>query len=1324
MFKKNHRENVMLTESDGVGECVNDNDKLADNILARLIGPINVKKWHALKIVLSSKTNEEFVTKLLEIAQEFLDRQGGQLENVHAKKQKSLNKKQKLISSKVIHNGKSEPSEIIVENVLEDQNSNNESNDNNEIDAEKQEVVLPKPKSESNKPSKKVTKKSEHSDSSKSKVYQLNDRNILPLKDIHISENLTSEINTKKNTAPESDQAGSQLDKIKIKLCHYCNTHHIQDQCPINFPHYIINDALNTTSWKEKFKTLYEISSNKDKNEVNGEIVAKDCKYSYSTLSLPSVVHIKETNTPHGLGAFTKSDIEPFTQFGPLVGEIVKEMDIAEDVNMKYIWEINADSGHLYFHTESTVKSNWLRFVRPAPTRDERNLSVISKDSKLYFVSTKFIKSETELLYWQDCQTTANRKKMEKTTCGGCNMDFSHPHYYRIHCSLFHDVRYSLTIKKYHCKVCGAAVLGKENIMKHAAELHNGQGAYQCQFCKKFFMRLNYLEMHRTYGCSANPHRSRPLCDFCGKKFCQPQKLKVHIKRMHSDISQVLKEFQCKNCLKILGSRAALQRHSKEVHQKQTEGQCSCSRCGKRFQNKSNLKIHMLTHSGIKPFKCNSCDAAFTTKQCLQFHYKKVHNFTEDNMPKIERSIDYTFQAYSGAKDESDHNKNESSPNQADRDTESDNGSMDSENIDDPKPFDNSPSRNTNDFHPNSPMNSPFPDDCAKSDLTSINGKVLSKGSKKWIGDELSAVTKLPDIYSVERLSKEDLSGITLQGAEMYEKNKLSNISDFGRHEASNASLLVEAALDSVCHEPNIDIDVSSTPNCTDSLVNNLYNLTQPDSLADVNYNETCINDSRDINLMSPSVNDRVSVTDEFNEELRQDDNISMHYPNFHQNDFSPPHSPDIHRSNFVRNYINSLSPQNSYEQKNNTPVPSPPRYDFGHAVNPEHLSSDDSNGMTVQNLSLNDSKNGIQLDLSLYKSYKHTSQDYVRKLKFATASDTLDQDHVDVMNQDLPSSISNMESDKELVERDDHPKYSDELSAEIRNKFELDLDMRLKGYDSIDSEILRQRNHTYESGELDFRNKTYDLIDQVENRNKPYDGIESDFRTDRSFEPIVLNSSEMQGLDMSARSFHNYPNINRYHPLYPDVDRVDLRLNYSPPPPTYTHADILRAVSLDLTSPGRHSVDLSLRNHPLHQIANSRLLTEHGLQPNPHRLLDQSRLLGAELTSTRHLNGERMMADASSRILTDHSTSRILNNEQLSTNHLLNSEQNRLLSDESRLLGDGRILGSSTSGGVSPVQGFSGYSISQNPYHPTPIPTRPHVTSPTPAPYHYPAYY
>lgn len=69
--------------------------------------------------------------------------------------------------------------------------------------------------------------------------------------------------------------------------------------------------------------------------------------------------------------------------------------------------------------------------------------------------------------------------------CGGCNLRFSHPLYYRLHCTVFHDPQFSLTIRKYHCKVCGLAVLGKDNIVKHALSEHGGKGAYQCQYCKK-----------------------------------------------------------------------------------------------------------------------------------------------------------------------------------------------------------------------------------------------------------------------------------------------------------------------------------------------------------------------------------------------------------------------------------------------------------------------------------------------------------------------------------------------------------------------------------------------------------------------------------------------------------------------------------------------------------------------------------------------------------------------------------------------------------------------------------------------------------------------
>lgn len=612
------------------------------------------------------------------------------------------------------------------------------------------------------------------------------------------------------------------------------------------------------------------------------------------------------------------------------------------------------------------------------------------------------------------------------------------------------------------------------------------------------------------------------------------------------------------------------------------------------------------------------------------------------------------------------------------------------------------------------------------------NTKVLSKGSKKWIGDHVFSTQN--QINRVEDTS----NSIEVDETHSYETTKLStSFSGFNRHE-SNASLLVEAALDSVCSESNIDMDVTTVPTNADTLVNNLYTLAHPDTLPDVTYNNS-VNESRDINLISPSVNDHISVTDDLNDDLRRNQNINSDYAAFHQEEFSPAASPSLqHKNSFVGDYISTVSPDGieNYEtdrSKNVSPISSPPRYDFNPQVNAEHnLSSDDSNGVGVQNLSLHNTKNDMQLDLSIYKSpyfrMKFDAEPERKQVYVLEMSDdsknyaTTAENNLIAQQNDLADGLQNDESKQKESTLERYKYGSGEQNMDARSKFELDLDLRIKSYENIENE-LRSRNYESACDPNDFRMKSYE-IEGMESRNGL---MEADFRAERGLEPLLLNPTEIQGLDMSARNYHNYSNLNRYHHLYSDVDRpsVDLRLSYSPPQPSYTHADILRVVSLDLTPPGRHSVDLSIRTHPLHQIANTRLLSEHALQTNSHRLLDQSRLLNSDLNNTRHLGDTR--------ILSDHTTNRLLSNDQMLTNRLISddsrliSEQPRLL-EQSRLISEGRLIsGTGSSGTVSPpaVQ-YSGYPVSPSPYHPTPLPPpRPHATSPTPSNYHhYSAYY
>lgn len=53
--------------------------------------------------------------------------------------------------------------------------------------------------------------------------------------------------------------------------------------------------------------------------------------------------------------------------------------------------------------------------------------------------------------------------------------------------------------------------------------------------------------------------------------------------------------------------------------------QCSYEGCGKRYSGPTNLKIHLRTHTGERPYSCPHCDSAFTAKGNLMKHFKRIH---------------------------------------------------------------------------------------------------------------------------------------------------------------------------------------------------------------------------------------------------------------------------------------------------------------------------------------------------------------------------------------------------------------------------------------------------------------------------------------------------------------------------------------------------------------------------------------------------------------------------------------------------------------------------------------------------------------------------
>ncbi|VVC37970.1 Hypothetical protein CINCED_3A021568 [Cinara cedri] len=59
-----------------------------------------------------------------------------------------------------------------------------------------------------------------------------------------------------------------------------------------------------------------------------------------------------------------------------------------------------------------------------------------------------------------------------------------------------------------------------------------------------------------------------------------------------------------------------------------------CSLCSKKFGWPTDLKRHLLIHTGERPFKCSLCQTTFTRNFLLQKHFVKAHKRISDDESK------------------------------------------------------------------------------------------------------------------------------------------------------------------------------------------------------------------------------------------------------------------------------------------------------------------------------------------------------------------------------------------------------------------------------------------------------------------------------------------------------------------------------------------------------------------------------------------------------------------------------------------------------------------------------------------------------------------
>lgn len=170
--------------------------------------------------------------------------------------------------------------------------------------------------------------------------------------------------------------------------------------------------------------------------------------------------------------------------------------------------------------------------------------------------------------------------------------------------------------KMYSCNICHSKLSSSYNLKRHMM-IHTGEKPFECEICKRRFREQSDLRKHKKVhnndtqskcsACNRYPPASRhsSKCIACEK---QEAAAKLYQESLADDLVPRIdannkKSFICKYCDRSFGSSSNLKRHIM-IHT--GEKPFTCSECSRPFREMSTLKKHLITHRRQNGFNSGS----------------------------------------------------------------------------------------------------------------------------------------------------------------------------------------------------------------------------------------------------------------------------------------------------------------------------------------------------------------------------------------------------------------------------------------------------------------------------------------------------------------------------------------------------------------------------------------------------------------------------------------------------------------------------------------------------------------------------------------------
>ncbi|XP_065361487.1 zinc finger protein 91-like [Calliphora vicina] len=180
------------------------------------------------------------------------------------------------------------------------------------------------------------------------------------------------------------------------------------------------------------------------------------------------------------------------------------------------------------------------------------------------------------------------------------------------------------TLYPYSCCMCSKSFMRKYQIAQHQRSMHNYELLQlKCERCIFRTVSQEFLDYHKDTQCFNDEKIYE--CDQCHFKFMWQENLDNHQAIFHTP-----KEWGKATDVAIYNQSAPIEINTMESSSNNDDAKVSrpsritkgetCTICGVYFKKGSVLKVHMMKHRGVKPFKCDICKKSFLRNIELKNH--------------------------------------------------------------------------------------------------------------------------------------------------------------------------------------------------------------------------------------------------------------------------------------------------------------------------------------------------------------------------------------------------------------------------------------------------------------------------------------------------------------------------------------------------------------------------------------------------------------------------------------------------------------------------------------------------------------------------------